>query len=49
MNKPRRLTTFGLRFSPRPRPLRAPPTLGHHLGGQLGRPGARADDHTPGC
>jgi hypothetical protein len=27
------------------RPLRAPPTQG----GQLGRPGARAEVHTPGC
>ena len=27
------------------RPLRAPPTQG----GQLGRPGTRAEDHTPGC
>ena len=29
-------------------PLRAPPTLGHSLGGELGRPGARAEVHAPG-
>ncbi|MFM7183765.1 MAG: transposase [Planctomycetota bacterium] len=30
------------------RPLRAPPTLGHHLGSQLGWPGTRAEVHTAG-